>query len=751
MARKGGRFLRLASSGGPDRGTLKGRDGADTIRPYQPGEAMNERSASPGPEASSRGLHLDSWKEIAAYLKRDIRTVQRWEKREGLPVHRHQHDERGTAYAYSAEIDSWLEARSQRSNGDSTEATAPSGPGSADYGSAEAASTNESQSGSSPAAAVVNRRLTWALLGIASAALLIAAVTFWRSQPDLPVRPLTTLSIVFPASQRVQEWGPDMALSPDGASLLYTARGATRLRRLDELEARILSDKGLTFWGPFFSPDGKQVGFFEPGKLLRVSVDGGTPVTVADIEVDFVGGANWGSHDHIVFGAPTPEGSHGLYRVPATGGRPQLIATTDDNETYWLTPQWIDNGNAVLCTVVRTSPDGPRFQVVAVSVATGQRRLLIDDGLHGFDAGGMLVYWRNDALFATKFDSRRLEITGPHVPAWDNVGPRTRNRSWAQAGDTLVYWPKLRTMRQLAWIDRDGREEQLRLPAGDYKSPRLSPDGLRMAVIIEGASSEFGDLWIHDLASGANLQLTRGGQTITSLWTADGRHLIVSMRQGGSSDLYRVQSDGRGEPEPLDYPPGFLTGAFKEPAGWGPEGDLILRQWGANRQPRLWVLNLENDVTPRAISTNSTSGSDYFLYATTSVSADGRWIAFSSAETGRAEVYVAPLPEGRPKWRVSSEGGVLPVWARSGRELFYRSGTRMMAVPVSTKGGFTPGEARRLFDVELYQVDPGEPHYDVSLEDRFLVVKRGTPDGPERLNVVQGWRSEIERRLQNAR
>ena len=195
------------------------------------------------------------------------------------------------------------------------------------------------------------------------------------------------------------------------------------LRRLDELEARVLSDKGLTGWGPFFSPDGKQVGFFEPGKLLRVSVDGGTPVTVADIEVDFVGGANWGSHDHIVFGAPTPEGSHGLYRVPATGGRPQLIATTEANETYWLTPQWIDNGNAVLCTVVRTSPDGPRFQVVAVSVATGQRRLLIDDGWHGFDAGGILVYWRNDALFATNFDSRRLEITGPHVPAWDNVGP----------------------------------------------------------------------------------------------------------------------------------------------------------------------------------------------------------------------------------------------------------------------------------------------------------------------------------------
>ena len=288
----------------------------------------------------------------------------------------------------------------------------------------------------------------------------------------------------------------------------------------------------------------KQVGFFEPGKLLRVSVDGGTPVAVADFEVDFVGGANWGSHDHIVFGAPTPEGSHGLYRVPADwrSAAAHCDDFEDKNETSTGSrPNGSITATPCCATVLRTSPDGPRFQVVAVSVATGQRRLLIDDGRHGFDAGGILVNPRNDALFAAKFDSRRLEITGPHVSAWDNVGPRNPESFLGpEAGDTLVYWPKLRTPRQLVWIDRDGREEHLRLPAGHYKSPRLSPDGRRMAVIIEAASSEFGDLWLSMIWRAARISSSRaGGQTLTGspVWTADSRHLIVSMRQGGSRDL----------------------------------------------------------------------------------------------------------------------------------------------------------------------------------------------------------------------
>ena len=383
---------------------------------------------------------------------------------------------------------------------------------------------------------------------------------------------------------------------------------------------------------------------------------------------------------------------------------------------------------------------------MAVSVATGKQQLLIDDARHARDVGGVLVYWRNDALFAVRFDSKRLAVTGPHVPAWENVGTRIRNRSWTHAGDTLVYWPNLRRPRRLVWVDRYGREEPLSLPPGQYHAPRLSPDGRRIAVIVDDASAELGNIWQYDLMTGATVQLTEDGRSGAIAWAPDGAHLIVAMRHGGSSDLYRVRADGRGEPERILTSSALHPGAFKQPVGWIDTRNLIVSQFGLFRQAKFWSVALDGGSAPRPIV------GDGGGWSGGSVSPDGRWIAYTSAESGRAEVYVARLPEGRPRWRVSSDGGRLPLWARSGRELFYRNGGRMMAVAVTVNGTFVPGEPHQLFEGDFYEVEPGGPDHDVSLDDkRFLIVQRGTTDGPERLNVIQGWRSEIERRLRTAR
>ena len=331
--------------------------------------------------------------------------------------------------------------------------------------------------------------------------------------------------------------------------------------------------------------------------------------------------------------------------------------------------------------MVRSSPDGTRFQAVAVSVATGKQQLLIDDARHARDVGGVLVYWRNDALFAVRFDSKRLAVTGPHVPAWENVGTRIRNRSWTHAGDTLVYWPNLKHgRRRLVWVDRYGREEPLSLPPGQYHAPRLSPDGRRIAVIVDDASAELGNIWQYDLITGATVQLTEDGRSGAIAWAPDGAHLIVAMRHGGSSDLYRVRADGRGEPERILTSSALHPGAFKQPVGWIDTRNLIVSQFGLFRQAKFWSVALDGGSAPRPIV------GDGGGWSGGSVSPDGRWIAYTSAESGRAEVYVARLPEGRPRWRVSSDGGRLPLWARSGRELFYRNGGRMMAVAVTVTG-----------------------------------------------------------------
>jgi Tol biopolymer transport system component len=689
-------------------------------------------------------LHLDSWKEIAAYLKRDIRTVQRWEKHEGLPVHRHQHDERATTYAYSAEIDRWLAARRTNGTAGANDAARIIREPIARHDVGETDISRATSDRKTRSARAVS--LGWAIGGVAIVA---GAVAIWSLWPNRQAsRPLSSLSIVFPASERFPEWGPDVTLSPDGETLLYTPRGPLRLRRLDELAARPIPGTENA-WGPFFSPDGRSIAYFESGRLLRVATEGGAPVVVSEVDGDFIGVGDWGRHNEIVYATPTSEGTHGLYRVPASGGKPRLIAKLegDSNAAYWLTPQWINAGDAILVTVAQSSDEGTRFRAVTVSVATGEQHLLLEDARHARDIGGILVYWRNGTLFAVRFDSRGLELTGPHVAAWENVGMRVRNRGWGFAGDTLIYWPTLRTTRQLVWVDRQGREESLPMPAAMYSSPRLSPDGRRVAVIIEGPSgaAEFGDVWQRDLTTGANLQLTHGNRSGAIAWSPDGASLIVSMRQGGSSELYRVRADGIGEPERLLNRETFMAGAYKKPLGWSRDGALVVEQFGLD-QPRFWNVPLNEGNPPRPIVDGAKG-----RWWSGSVSADGRWLAFPSNESGRAEVYVTSVVEGRSHWRISPDGGVLPVWGRTGRELFYWSGKRLMAVPVKANSTFTPSEPRLLFEGDYYQVQPGDPNYDVSLDDqRFLLVQRGKTDGPERLNVIQGWRSEIERRLRDA-
>ena len=681
---------------------------------------MDEPTKAIGSDPTLRGRRLDSWKEIAAYLKRDIRTAQRWEKLESLPVHRHQHDERGTAFAYSGEIDRWLEARTRTAT---DERVAPL--------TADAASS---------------RRLPRVVLLAAVLAALAAAATaaaIWAQRSAPPK--LTTLSVVFPIAEQFPDWGPEISVSPDGAAIAYAGRGPIKLRRLDELAGRTIAMGGA----PFFSPDGSSIGFFAPGRIFRVAAGGGTPVEVARIEAEFYGAADWGPQGEIVYATTTPDGSHALVRVPAGGGRPSTIATLEaqTEPAYWLTPQWIDDGKHLLCTVARSLPSGIRFEAGLVSVSTGAWRSLLDDARHARLFDDILVYWRQNGLFAVRFDRDRLQPHGPHVPAWEGVGSRVRNRSWSAAGDTLVYWPSVRSPGRLVTIDRDGREESLAIPEGHYQSPRLSPDGRHLAVIDQQGSSEFADLWRHDLATGASVRLTDQRRSSVAQWAPDGASLIVAMGYGASNDLYRVRADGTGTPQRVTSPD-FLAGALKQPVGWASDGTLIVLQTNLTTEQRYWALSPDGTTAPRSILHDPTAGPG-------SVSPDGKWLAYSSRQSGRTEVHVVRLPEGHPAWQVSRDGGSLPVWAKNGRELFFRSGATsrsMMAVAIEVAAGaLVPVEPRRLFDKDFYMVDPGEPHYTVAPDGRFFVALRGRPDGPERLNVVQGWRSEVERRLRAAR
>ena len=684
---------------------------------------------TPAANQAARGERLESWKEIAAYLKRDIRTVQRWEKQEALPVYRHVHDERGTAYAYAGEIDEWLRLRSRRE----VDATAA---GDVTHSELIAGSTR-----------VLARRPSRTTALIAFSIVVAIIVGIWALSRQRPARtPLSSLSLVFGPSERVQDWGPDTALSPDGSTLVYIAgNGSLHIRRIEQFAARVVPDTTGS-WGPFFSPDGRWIGFNRQGQLMKVPVDGGTPMPLG-ATTPFVGGADWGVNDRIVYAAITPGGTHGLYQVAASGGAPQLITALEANadDAYFLTPQWLADGKLILCTLARTVTSGPRFQVIAVSPATGERRVLVDDGRHAMYIGdGVLVFWQNAALFATRFDPVRAQVIGSPVPAWDDVWERVRVRAWTSAAGTLVYWPDARLSHRLVWVDRSGKQEPLPLPPAMYHAPRVSPDGQTVAYAIGHDFSS--DVWKHDLATGATVRLTSGGRSAVPLWTPDGQRLIVSRLRASGRDLAELHVRGTSEPKPIALPETFLPGASKLPIGWADSGrTLLVRVLPVENQPVIWAVTPDGTSQPRPVAPSA-------LYA--DISGDGGWIAYRAQESiqGLSQVFVTTFPHGRPEWKVSTAGGVLPVWANTGRELFYRSGNRIMAVPVTLGETFTSGTPQPLFEAPYYEGDPGSPNYDVTPDgQRFVMVFPADTGGPARLNVVQGWKAEILRRLRDTR
>ena len=678
-------------------------------------ESTGTTSGGPGSATVDRGTRLDSWKEIAAYLKRDIRTVQRWEKQEGLPVRRHVHDERSTAYAYSSDIDAWLTSRDR-------------------------VEVLEAQEPTERVARPFFRRRTGVLWTAAAVALTTLVIGWSYLRPTPGTGRASTLSIVFAPLQQFREWGPDLALSPDGSTLVYTAKqgdGPWRIfvRRLDELSGRPLAG-GESGAMPFFSPDGQWLGFHSHGKLMRVPIEGGAPVSIGGNA--FQGVVDWSADGDLVFADITPSGSYGLFRVPAIGGSPHLISTLSGtpDETYWLTPQWLPASRAILSTIVSSTPTGLHHQLVVVSATTGERHLVIDDAKHGLYVGdGILLFQRQSAVFGIRFDTDSWQVSGPTVPVLSGVYERARGRSWAASAGALIYWPDLQSERRLAWVDRTGKAELLDAPARLYHGPRLSPDGLSIAVVI--GRGETGDVWRYDIPTAALAQLTSDNRNNSVIWTPDGSWLTLSSARGVANDIYRLRADGRGAVEPL-----LETTRSKWPTSWTPDGrTLVFTQLDSATLHDVWRTSGDGSA-PQPVLGGERDEIDG------RVSPDGRWLAYVSAESGRKEVYVASLSASRERWLVSTNGGSSPVWSRSGRELFYRSGDRLISVPSTVTGTFSPGMAELVFEQRYYFVEPGGPTYDVSLDDqRFLMVTLGSSEGPDRLNVAQGWRDALVRQL----
>ncbi|MFY9532178.1 MAG: protein kinase, partial [Candidatus Acidiferrales bacterium] len=570
----------------------------------------------------------------------------------------------------------------------------------------------------------------------------VTGITVWNLRPSPPPQPVSRLVINLPPGQQLAglENGPAVALSPDGTHLAYVAQqGGTQqlyLRPMDSLEARpIPGTEGAV--NPFFSPDGQWLGFFAGGKLKKISVSGGATLTLGDAA--FPRGASWGSQGMIAF---APVAVSVLRQVPDAGGAAQPLTRLEKGENTHRWPEFLPGGKAVLFAAGTTAHFWASAQVAVQSVGSGERRNLIQAGMYPHYApSGHLVYAQGESLMAMPFDPQRLGVTGAAVPVVEGVlqSPFSgaAQYSFSDTG-SLVYVPGgvQATQSRPVWVSRNGAEQPLAAPAHPYLTPRLSPNGQRVAVEIAEQESQ---VWLYDLSRETLTRFTFGGDYSQPVWTPDGKRIAFQSNKEGSLNLFWQLADGSGGLERL------TTGEYLQAAhSWSPDGQLLaFIEVNPTTGIDIWVLRLSDRKAQPFLRTPFNEGAPRF-------SPDGRWLAYISDESGRFEIYVQPYPGPGGKWQISTEGGTEPMWNRNGRELFYRSGERMMAVDIATQPSFTVGKPRMLFKGQYVPTATTPPNYDVSPDgQRFLMLKptEQAQAAQTQINVVLNWFEELKRRV----
>jgi eukaryotic-like serine/threonine-protein kinase len=583
-------------------------------------------------------------------------------------------------------------------------------------------------------------RLAAAFGLVAVVVAVIAGYAVWNLKPlPLPQR-VTRTVITLPPGQELagMENGAAVALSPDGTYLAYVAsQGGDQqiyLRAMDSLEARsIAGTEGANEL--FFSPDGQWLGFFTGPKLKKISVSGGSALTLCTTGQSR--GASWGSQGKIAF---APNNTTVLQEVSDSGGTQQPITHLQKGDVGHRWPEFLPGGKAMLFVAGGLGDDS---RVEAYSIGTGEQRDLNLAGTQPrYAASGHLVFAQGPNLMAAPFDPQRLEVTGAAVPVVDRVSQATTSGgaqySFSETG-SLVYVSGIAqaTLRRLVWVDRKGVEQALPAPPHAYRYPRLSPDGHRLAVTIEEPEQ---NIWLYDLARTTLTRLTfQGSLNLMGSWTPDGKRIAFESNREGAANLFWQLADGSGGIEKLT-----TSGHTQAPFSWSPDGqELAFADVAPVTGYDIWVLRMRDRKAQPFLETP-------YLESAPRFSPDGHWLAYVSDESGRFEVYVQSYPGPGGKWQISTEGGTEPVWNPNGRELFYRTQNKLMAVDIATQPSFSAGTPRRLFEGRYQPTTLTVPNYDVSPDgQRFLMLEPVEQDqvAPTQIVVVQNWFEELKQKV----
>ena len=601
----------------------------------------------------------------------------------------------------------------------------------------------------------------------AGAALLIAAGITWQSLSANSTQPVdrrvTRFTIDLPKDTVIGAgYSRLLALAPDGSQLALTPfPGPVYIRRFDRLDTQPLESTASPGFrgGPLFSPDGSTLSFIEGNAIIssrrpfyKAALSGGAAVKLADYDAFHEG--DWASDGWIYYTASYPGG---IVRISERGGNVEPVTQLDvqHGERSHRFARLLPGGNALIYTVAFdgiSNYDDARIDVW--DLKTRQRKTLITGATSAaYSPSGHLVYARAGKLFAAPFDLSRLEVTGASFPVVEGVvmseNTGVAQFSLSRRGD-LAYAPGAAAdgHRTLVWVDRSGKAEPLPLPPASYLYPRLSPDGRYLAVEMEGPNH---DLYIYDFARSVLTKITTDGLSHDPVWTPDGKRIVFRSWQAGGMTMWTMPVDRSAAATRLDP-----TGNRQSPVSVSPDGRFVtFDQKDAQSGDDAWVLPLAGREAPQPIARSR------FDEGSAKFSPDGRWIAYSSDESGRPQVYIQPFPGPGPKVQVSNDGGIDPQWRRTGGELYYRSRGRMMVVSVATSATLQVSAPRQLWVEPRYTAGSGSScgmpgvtssNYDVTPDgQRFLMVRDDDVGvASSRVVVVTNWAEELRSRAVTA-